>query len=44
MAGLLGLDDSEKLVGFIHVGTPRIEAPERDRPDADALLSDWTGA
>ncbi|HZV23882.1 MAG TPA: nitroreductase [Luteimonas sp.] len=41
---LLGLDDSEKLVGFIHVGTPRIEAPERDRPDADALLSDWTGA
>ena len=41
---LLGLDDSEKVVGFIHVGTPRIEAPERDRPDADALLSDWTGA
>ena len=41
---LLGLHDSEKLVGFIHIGTPRIEAPERDRPDARALLSDWTGA
>jgi nitroreductase len=41
---LLGLADSEKLVGFIHVGTPRIEAPERDRPDAGMLLSDWTGA
>jgi len=40
---LLGLDDSEKLVGFIHIGTPRIEAPERDRPDARTLLSDWTG-
>ena len=41
---LLGLHDSERLVGFIHIGTPRIEAPERDRPDARALLSDWTGA
>jgi nitroreductase len=39
---LLGVADSEKIVGFIHVGTPRIEAPERDRPDPRALLSDWT--
>jgi len=41
---LLGLNDDEKIVGFIHVGTPKLEAPERDRPDAGALLSDWSPA
>jgi nitroreductase len=41
IAQLLGLDAHEKIVGFIHIGTPRLEAPERDRPDAAALLSDW---
>ncbi len=39
---LLGLAEDEKMVGFIHIGTPRIEAPERDRPDPRELLSDWT--
>jgi nitroreductase len=38
---VLGLEAEEKIVGFIHIGTPRLEAPERDRPDAAALLSDW---
>jgi nitroreductase len=42
--GLLGLDADEKIAGFIHIGTPRIEAPERDRPDPRALLSDWVPA
>ncbi len=37
----LGLRANEKIVGFIHIGTPGMEAPERDRPDAAALLSDW---
>jgi len=41
---LLGLGEDEKIAGFIHIGTPRIEAPERERPDARGLLSDWTGA
>jgi nitroreductase len=41
---LLGLDRSERIAGFIHIGTPRIEAPERERPDARALLSDWNPA
>ena len=41
---LLGLHADEKIVGFIHVGTPVVEAPERDRPDAAALLSDWSPA
>jgi nitroreductase len=41
VAQLLGLQTHEKIVGFIHIGTPRLEAPERDRPDPAALLSDW---
>ena len=41
---LLGLGDDEKIVGFIHVGTPIIDVPERDRPDPRDLLSDWTPA
>jgi nitroreductase len=42
--GLLGLGEQERIVGFVHVGTPKMEAPERERPDARALLSDWTPA
>lgn len=39
---LLGLGEDERIVGFMHIGTPKIEAPERERPDARALLQDWT--
>lgn len=39
----LGLTAQEKIAGFIHIGTPRLEVPERERPDAAALLSDWSG-
>lgn len=38
---LLGLQADEKIAGFIHIGTSGMEAPERDRPDAAELLSDW---
>lgn len=38
---VLGLATDEKVAGFIHIGTPKLEAPERDRPDARALLEDW---
>lgn len=38
---VLGLAADEKIAGFIHIGTPRLEVPERDRPDARALLDDW---
>lgn len=38
---LLGLGDDERIAGFIHVGTPKLEAPERERPDPRALLTDW---
>ncbi len=39
---LLGLSPDEKIVGFIHIGTPRLQAPERERPDPAALLTEWT--
>ena len=38
---LLGLSEDERISGFIHIGTPKIEVRERDRPDPRDLLSDW---
>lgn len=37
----LGLSAQEHIAGFIHLGTPAREAPERERPDAQALLTRW---
>lgn len=39
----LGLAEDERIAGFIHIGTPRTEAPERERPDPATLLQDWAG-
>lgn len=41
VAGWLGLADDERVAGFVHIGTPQLQAPERDRPDPIALLSEW---
>ncbi len=38
---LLGLGPQERIAGFVHIGTPKLEAPERERPDPSSLLSDW---
>ena len=38
-----GLAEGEGIAGFIHIGTPKAGVPERGRPDAAALLQDWTG-
>ena len=38
----LGLAAHEQLLGFIHIGTPQGEAPERLRPALAAKLSEWT--
>lgn len=38
----LGLDLHERIAGFIHIGTPGLAVPERERPDPQALLHDWT--
>lgn len=40
----LGLGEFERVVGFVHIGTPKIDVPERDRPDPRELLSAWTPA
>ena len=36
----LGVGEDERIAGFIHLGTPKAEAPERDRPDPADLLTD----
>ena len=41
---LLGVGAHERIAGFIHIGTPKLEAPERERPDPGALLTDWIPA
>ncbi len=38
----LGLGPDERLLGFIHIGTAREPAPERQRPALADKLSDWT--
>jgi nitroreductase len=42
VAARLGLAGNERIAGFIHIGTPRMQVPERERPDPQHLLSDWT--
>lgn len=37
----LGLADDERIVGFIHIGTPKLQVPDRDRPDPATLLQAW---
>jgi nitroreductase len=37
---MLGVGQGECVVGFIHIGTPQTDAPERERPDPAGLLSD----
>ncbi|GAB2511046.1 nitroreductase family protein [Lysobacter humi (ex Lee et al. 2017)] len=37
----LRVADDEVVAGYIHIGTIRQRAPERDRPDPAALLTDW---
>ncbi|MET0330618.1 MAG: nitroreductase [Dyella sp.] len=41
-AALLGLADNEQVIGFVHIGTPQIEVPDRERPSLDHVLSVWT--
>lgn len=43
VAGLLGLAQNECVIGFVHIGTPQADIPDRDRPALDALLSEWKG-
>lgn len=40
-ASLLGLAPNEHVVAFVHLGTPQIDVPDRERPVLDDLLSTW---
>ena len=44
MGPLITAAHRERVVGFIHVGTPTLEAPERERPDPTELLTEWAPA
>lgn len=43
VATLLGLSESERVIGFVHVGTAKGEGPESSRPLLADLLGDWHG-
>ena len=37
----LGLADSERIIGFIYIGTPQLEIPPRKLPNVTDYLSNW---
>jgi nitroreductase len=41
VARWFALGDHEHIVGFIHIGTSKLDAPERERPDPRTLLDEW---
>ncbi|HJU38356.1 MAG TPA: nitroreductase [Tahibacter sp.] len=43
VAAKLGLAANERIIGFVHIGTAREPAPERLRPDAAQLTTEWHG-
>jgi nitroreductase len=42
VAQRLSLQPNEQIVGFIHIGTPQIDVPDRDRPALADLVSTWS--
>ena len=40
---ILGLAPEERVIGFIHIGTPKSPTPDRTRPDLDAIVSEYSG-
>jgi nitroreductase len=41
VATLLKLAKNECVIGFVHIGTPQADIPDRDRPALDDLLTQW---
>lgn len=37
----LGVGEEEAIVGYIHIGAPALQTPERERPNPAELLSDF---
>lgn len=40
---ILGLAPHERIIGFVHIGTHKGEVPERPRPDAASLITEYAG-
>ena len=40
---ILGIGRSERVIGFVHIGTFAGDAPERPRPDVGRLYADYSG-
>jgi nitroreductase len=40
-AAVLGLADNEHVVGFVHIGTPKLTVPDRKRPLLDDVFATW---
>jgi nitroreductase len=40
---MLGHDPSVDIIGFIYIGTPTQEPKPRNRPDIEAVVSEWSG-
>lgn len=41
-ARVMGLEADEHVIAFVHIGTPALEMPERDRPALADKLRRWT--
>jgi nitroreductase len=41
VARLMGLNEKERIVAFVHIGTARESVPERARPDLADIVSEW---
>ena len=41
-AQIFGLAENEQVIGFVHIGTARIDIPDRLRPQLSDVLSTWT--
>ena len=40
---ILGLAPQERVIGFVHIGTYKGDAPDRPRPDPAKLVSEYSG-
>lgn len=41
-AAILGLDEDERVIAFVHIGTPALDVPERERPAPQSRVCRWT--
>ena len=39
---LFGIEEGERVVGFVHIGTPQEEPVDRPRPDVETVMTRWS--